>query len=57
LERETIKHGDSAGLAGGRKRKVKDVSMTLCPNKETEGDFLDKKGPSGIVRKKIPCGG
>lgn len=52
LKKETIKHGNSAGMAGGKEGKVKDVSMALCPNKETEGNIFSKKGASGVVEKK-----
>lgn len=36
-------------MAGGREGKVKDVSMALCQNKETERDIFNKTGASGAV--------
>lgn len=52
LKRKTIERGESAGMAGGREGKVKDVSMALCRNKETKMDIFNKKGASGAVGKK-----
>lgn len=34
--KETIEHEDSLGMARGREGKMKDVSMALSLNKETE---------------------
>lgn len=36
--------------------KIKDVSMALCLNKETERRIFNKNGASGVVGKKIISG-